>query len=110
MIYPKIKGFMGRTSKKGQVKCTGGRKITAVSEQHRKAKGNQADGWSQQKATSPDKHQKEDPAQAKHREDRSKQKKNKREIWHLPKCHPIKPAALSGEQGNSRHWQAPEPE
>lgn len=30
-------------------------------------------------------------------------KKNKREIWHLLKCHPIKPAAQSGEQGNSRH-------
>lgn len=34
-------------------------------------------------------------------------KKNKREIWHLPKRHPIKPAALSGEQGSSRDLQAP---
>lgn len=33
--------------------------------------------------------------------------KNKREIWHLPKRHPIKPAALSGEQGSSRDLQAP---
>lgn len=29
-------------------------------------------------------------------------RKNRREIWHLPKCHPIKSAAQSGERGNSR--------
>lgn len=81
----------------------------AASEHHCKAKSSQADGWSERKATSPDKHQEKDPAQTKHREDRSKQK-NKREIWHLPKCHPIKPAAQSGEQGNSRHRQASESE
>lgn len=67
------------------------------------AKGSRAEGQNNPRATSSDKHQKEDPAQSKHGEDGNKQRKNRREIWHLPKCHPIKPAAQSGERGNSQH-------
>lgn len=81
----------------GQVKC-GGQECGHLC----KAKGSRAEGQNNPRATSSDKHQKEDPAQSKHREDGNKQRKNRREIWHLPKCHPIKPAAQSGEQGNSR--------
>ena len=62
------------------------------------------------KATSPDKHQKEDPAQTKAERTGANRKKEQREIWHLPKCHPIKLAAQSGEQRNSRHRQAPQTE
>lgn len=68
-----------------------------------KAKGSRAEGQNNPGATSSDKHQKEAPAQSEHGEDGNKQRKNRREIWHLPKCHPIKPAAQSGERGNSRH-------
>lgn len=67
-----------------------------------KAKGSQAEGQNNPRATSSDKHQKEYPAQSKYGEDGNKQRKNRREIWHLPKCHPIKPAAQSGERGNSQ--------
>lgn len=104
--------ILGRTNeKRANKQGEGAWELAAAGEHGCRAKSSQADGWREQNATRPDRQQKEDPAQTKHGEDRSKQegkkkKKNKREIWHLPKCHPIKPAAQSGERGNSRDPQA----
>lgn len=64
------RGILGRTNKTGQAKQ--GRELAAAGEHGCRAKSSQADGWRELSATRPDKHQKEDPAQTKHGEDRSK--------------------------------------
>lgn len=108
--YSKIEGFRDRTSKTGHMMCTGvGRLRLSVRTTARLRAAELMDGANRKQQAQTSTRRKILPRPNAERTGANR-KKNKREIWHLPKCHPIKPAAQSGEQGSSRHRQAPESE